>query len=61
VDHFNVQNCEWQWRRGEAINLRSHTKDPEMISVGLEVPGAVRASAVSGAGVRVWGLQRRYG
>ena len=61
MDHFNVQNCERQWGRGEAKTLGSHTTDAQMISFGLDVYGAVRANALYGAGVRGWELQHRYG
>jgi hypothetical protein len=60
-DHFNVQNCLRQWGSGEAKTLGLHTTNAEMISVRLEVSGAVRANAVyGGRGVRGWGLQHRY-
>ena len=61
MGHFNVQNCARQWGRGEAKTFGSRTTDAKMISVGLEVFGAVRANAVYGEGVRGWGLQYRYG
>jgi len=47
-DRFNVQNCARQWGSGEAKTLGSHTTNAEMISVRLEVSGAVRANALYG-------------